>query len=1154
MSELMKFHKVILLLLAIIILGNGGLRAQHPGVQKETNVSRLQDLSSRLSANYEEKKGEAWEYARERGWPVQFTDKEGNYAELQYLDERGLPVYYRTLNAGAARTTGVDALRPGGSLNLSLTGKGMKVGVWDGGRTDSHIEFGNRASQKDGAAENSNHATHVTGTIIAGGANSSARGMAYEAEAVTFDWNDDMSEMAKQASQGLLLSNHSYGTVLGWGYSGGEWKWYGGADADEDYRFGYYDRNHSQTIDQIMFDAPYYTIVWAAGNDRTDQGDGSKEADGPYDAIGPEGAAKNNIVVGAVEKLSSYTGPESVKMSSFSSWGPVDDGRIKPDIVGAGVSIFSPVADGDDQYSTMSGTSMAAPNVTGSLLLLQQLYARENAGRYMRSSTLRGLMIHTAREAGPTPGPDYMFGWGLLNAEAAAKAILNTEAGKEYNIEEQTLQNNEVKTFKVRSDGTSPLKITIAWIDPAGTPPSASINPRDLMLVNDLDLRIVDGAGNNFTPWILDPENPSFKAAKGDNFRDNVEVVYLQSPGAQEYIVQVSHKGELTNGQQQFSIITEYTNSQAIGENFYWINGTGNWNDGSHWSRSSGGSPAGVVPSAKDKVVFDEASGLAAGTKVTLANDAAVYSLKWNAPGANALVLENDAQLTIQTSVLAGSNEPSIEGTGSFKFIGEGSSIISLNGMAAPGLSLILDNPEGQWTVNSNLRADKVIVNNGQLSATNVSIEANNLLLEQSLGLDLSNSTLHVTQTISFPEEELVTIGNTVFRFSPLEDNELHNIIGDSLDFHRVEVLKGNVRFSGPNFYNMLEVHNAVLTLLETNTARNIRLLPGASVIWSEGDTLRVEESFEATGEAGNLISLRSASGEGAYLELDARQKVCLNYLQVTGVTAIGGATFNAGINSTVETADGWQEKLCEDVLYAEFAVEYACAGAIANLDNQSTGTAELVEWKITNPEGQEVVLNEFSPTYTFENTGTYQVTLTVMEGEDESRYAQAIEIQENSLKKPVIVLNDNTLAATTPSDRYQWYRDGEPIEGATSRTYNTEGRAGMYQVTVLDDICNAASDPVVISSVLDDEVLAEAVKGLKIYANPVENVLTIEGVISKGKWEAQVFDVFGRSVTKKAVSSSDGLLLDLHHLKRGMYLLKIDINSNVYTYKILKK
>src|SRR5690606_15629273 len=137
----------------------------------------------------------------------------------------------------------------------------------------------------------------------------------------------------------------------------------------------------SQQIDELAFSKPFYTVVWAAGNDRSDAGDGTKNPDGPEDSIGPEGVPKNNITIGAVCEVRDYRGHEDVIMSSLSSWGPVDDGRVKPDLVGMGVNVFSTALSNEgqsDSYTTLSGTSMAAPNATGSLLLLQELYHSRN--------------------------------------------------------------------------------------------------------------------------------------------------------------------------------------------------------------------------------------------------------------------------------------------------------------------------------------------------------------------------------------------------------------------------------------------------------------------------------------------------------------------------------------------------------------------------------------------------------------------------------------------------------------------------------------------------------------------------------------------------------------------------------------------------------
>src|SRR5690606_17562621 len=162
-----------------------------------------------------------------------------------------------------------------------------------------------------------------------------------------------------------------------------------------------------------------------------------------------------------VNGVADYKGPGDVTMSPFSSWGPVDDGRIKPDLVAMGMNVFSTAINEEqsDSYTTLSGTSMAAPNATGSLFLLQELYHSRNAGRYMRAATLKALAIHTAKEAGLAPGPDYMYGWGLLDVKSAAEMIIN-ENGSSNIIRELVLQNNQVYEFDFISDGISPAKVT----------------------------------------------------------------------------------------------------------------------------------------------------------------------------------------------------------------------------------------------------------------------------------------------------------------------------------------------------------------------------------------------------------------------------------------------------------------------------------------------------------------------------------------------------------------------------------------------------------------------------------------------------------------------------------------------------------------------
>ncbi len=534
--------------------------------QTVTNSAVLKQIQQKQTAKWNARQQRVNDYAATHNLPVYFQSEAGRVVQLIDVVD-GEPQYYTTFNLGAAHTTRAAELWPGGESGLNVDGDGYnQLGEWDGGRVrSSHQEFTDQGSSRvmvqDGGSF-ADHATHVAGTMVAAGVQSQAKGMAYKANLKSWEWSNDESEMAAAAANGLEISNHSYGFIRGWDYSNGSWHWHGtpSISPDEDYHFGFYN-NDSKVLDNIAYNAPNYLIVRAAGNDRgegpSDAGNGKAEKDGGddgYDCLGTEVVAKNILTVGAVKQVWPYTGPASVKMSSFSCWGPTDDGRVKPDVVAKGVDVYSSTASSNSSYASFNGTSMASPNAAGTLALLQYYYQQSHSTGPMKAATLKGLVIHTADEAGPNPGPDYMFGWGLINAERAADVI--TDDLQQTVLDELVLQTGQTYTRDLTVPAGMALKVTISWTDKPGVPVTPQLNPPDPMLVNDLNLRVTGPDGVAYYPWRLNRDYPDSAAVKnGENHVDNVEVVDVGNQGAGTYTVQVDYTGTLSGGSQAFSLI-----------------------------------------------------------------------------------------------------------------------------------------------------------------------------------------------------------------------------------------------------------------------------------------------------------------------------------------------------------------------------------------------------------------------------------------------------------------------------------------------------------------------------------------------------------------------------------------------------------------------
>lgn len=472
--------------------------------------------------------------------------------EVAWVEDREAPK--AGSNLGSAALSHVDALwQP----PQSLSGGGVVLGMWDEGLADrNHGDLRQVALGEGG--QTVAHATHVAGTLVGSGTgNGAARGMAAAATLHSYDFHGDplAEQAAAQAGHGMVLSNHSWGYLTGWQsnyYGDGHWTWFGGGANRVDPELGSYGAA-SRDWDRLIHDSGL-VIVKSAGNDRSDIGALSGQAhrhygdsrlhydthdsDGDYGSLAAIATAKNVITVGAVDRAAA--------MTSFSAWGPTRDGRLKPDLVAKGQDNFSTY--GGSGYASLSGTSMAAPVVSGALALLIERYRTVTGGAAPSPQLLRALLATTAVDLG-NPGPDYAYGWGLLDARAALEMI-DADQGSGRRFVADTVSDQVVQRYAMSLPAGGPLKVTLAWTDPPGAAGAASA------LVNDLDLRLVAPNGAVYYPYSLggvrDPA--AVASTHGPNTVDNIEQVMIAAPLAGEWQIEV--RGGRVQGRQDYALVS----------------------------------------------------------------------------------------------------------------------------------------------------------------------------------------------------------------------------------------------------------------------------------------------------------------------------------------------------------------------------------------------------------------------------------------------------------------------------------------------------------------------------------------------------------------------------------------------------------------------
>jgi subtilisin family serine protease len=359
------------------------------------------------------------------------------------------------------------------------------------------------------------HGTHVAGSVLGNGSASdstpaahqydgSFAGVAPEARLVMESIeasngslngipNDEGDLMRQAYKDGARIHTNSWG-----GPSGG---------TSQNPEYGGYIAT-SQQVDQAAWEHKDMLILFAAGNSGTDA-----DADGVIDpdTIGQPGTAKNVITVGASENLRVSGGynpggaceswgdcwpkkygaaplagdrpsDDANGMAAFSSRGPADDGRIKPELAAPGTNILSVRSHHADarpgwgeynaNYIYEGGTSMATPLTAGAAALVREWLVRVKGVANPSSALMKSVLINGAADMGPgqygsgatqeipSQRPNNVSGWGRVDLKAA----LDPPAPRQIWFADNTsgLSTGQAATYRVTVGAGNASQQTIA--------------------------------------------------------------------------------------------------------------------------------------------------------------------------------------------------------------------------------------------------------------------------------------------------------------------------------------------------------------------------------------------------------------------------------------------------------------------------------------------------------------------------------------------------------------------------------------------------------------------------------------------------------------------------------------------------------------------
>lgn len=428
---------------------------------------------------------------------------------IQYIDFISPPIINEFYGeAEVVRSTYISD-NPG--MNYFFDGTGVNICIGESGWVDSADNPDYRSRLDRTYESNSSLNGHKTGSMHrmgnAGNIDPDSRGTAFGAKIYSNGW---FNIQTASVAEDVTIISHAYG----WGCSSSATTY----------------SNDASNHDAAIRNNPESIITYSAGN----SGPSTCYANtaGYGNISGLPKMAKNIFVVGGTNLQGEHV--------NGSSRGPAKDGRVLPHVLAPG----------------MSGTSFATPLLAGVFGQLNQAYRFHNNGVTPNASLLKAIIMNTSDDI-ENPGPDFITGYGVLNARRAYDVI------RQDQFLTSSIDQSTTNTHNIAVPGNvKKLKVLVYWADYQATPGMVTKT-----LVNDIDAVLQSPSGTNYQPWVLNPAFDSLTlsddAVRAYDTLNNVEQITINNPTAGNY--QLAVEGfMIPQGPQEYYVTYEFVYDDIV--------------------------------------------------------------------------------------------------------------------------------------------------------------------------------------------------------------------------------------------------------------------------------------------------------------------------------------------------------------------------------------------------------------------------------------------------------------------------------------------------------------------------------------------------------------------------------------------------------------